>query len=98
HDYKTLHSCILVNRLWCRLAIPLLWEDPFSIKVSKNHHFIEIYLHNLNDDDKTKLKEYGINNYLIPSTTLFNYISFIKYFNSRKILNASESWVSAFRI
>ncbi|GBC33583.2 hypothetical protein GLOIN_2v1869164 [Rhizophagus irregularis DAOM 181602=DAOM 197198] len=34
-DYITLHSCILVNRLWCRLAIPLLWENPFSI------HFIQ---------------------------------------------------------
>src|SRR5581483_4645807 len=31
-DFKTLYSCILVNRLWCRLAIPLLWEDPFAKK------------------------------------------------------------------
>ena len=53
-DISTLHSCILVNRLWCRLTIPLLWEDPFSLP-TKNHKFIEIYLHNLNDDDfKTK--------------------------------------------
>ena len=36
YDYKTLHSCILVNRLWCSLAIPLLWEDPFSIP---NQHY-----------------------------------------------------------
>ncbi|RGB22099.1 hypothetical protein C1646_776653 [Rhizophagus diaphanus] len=58
YNHKTLHSCILVNRLWCHLAIPLLWEDPFSIKDPKNYHFIEIYLHYLNDDDKTKLNEY----------------------------------------
>ncbi|RGB28865.1 hypothetical protein C1646_767305 [Rhizophagus diaphanus] len=44
NDISTLYSCILVNRLWCRLTIPLLWEDPFSIKGSKNYHFIEIYL------------------------------------------------------
>ena len=31
HDFPTLHSCILVNKLWCRLTIPILWEDPFSI-------------------------------------------------------------------
>ncbi|GBC09392.1 hypothetical protein RclHR1_08820003 [Rhizophagus clarus] len=30
-DFSALHSCILVDRLWCRLAIPLLWENPFSI-------------------------------------------------------------------
>ncbi|POG67151.1 hypothetical protein GLOIN_2v1779695 [Rhizophagus irregularis DAOM 181602=DAOM 197198] len=31
HDYKTLHSCILVNRLWCRLAIPLLKLNEYGI-------------------------------------------------------------------
>src|SRR5438034_4339083 len=78
NDFSTLHSCILVNRLWCRLAIPLLWEDPFSIP-TENFNFIEIYLHlhNLNDDDlKTKLNNYKINDDLLPSNTsntLFNY-------------------------
>ena len=55
NDFSSLHSCILVNRLWCRLAIPLLWEDPFSNPVKK-YHFIKIYLHNINDEDKMKLK------------------------------------------
>src|SRR6266536_4299963 len=95
HDYKTLHSCILVNRLWCGLAIPLLWEDPFSIKFPKNHHFIEIYLCHLNDDDKTKLNEYGIDNNLFPSNTLFNYPSFIKRLNTCKIGNYIEKWAIA---
>jgi hypothetical protein len=36
HDYKTLYSCILVNRLWCHSAISLLWENPFSNKFLKN--------------------------------------------------------------
>jgi hypothetical protein len=53
NDYSTLYSCILVNRLWCRLAIPLLWDNPFSI-CTKNNNFIEIYLHN-NLDFITKL-------------------------------------------
>ncbi|RIA78781.1 hypothetical protein C1645_842341 [Glomus cerebriforme] len=51
NDYKTLYSCLLVNRLLCRLIIPLLWEDPFTAVVHKfrfqNYHFIEIYLNNL---------------------------------------------------
>src|SRR5437762_14157359 len=87
NDFSTLHSCTLVNRLWCRLAIPLLWEDPFSMKFPKNYHFIEIYLHNLNEDDKTKLNEYGINNNFFPSNTLFNYSGFIKRLNTCKIGN-----------
>ncbi|GBC22156.2 hypothetical protein GLOIN_2v1881283 [Rhizophagus irregularis DAOM 181602=DAOM 197198] len=93
YDYKTLHSCIFVNRLWCRLAIPLLWEDPFSIKFPKNYYFIEIYLNNLNDDDKVKLNEYIIHNELFPLNTLFNYPRFIKHLDAYKVSNSIEKWV-----
>ncbi|PKC72622.1 hypothetical protein RhiirA1_452137 [Rhizophagus irregularis] len=103
NDYKTLYSCILVNRLLCRFAIPLLWKDPFS-SASKNHHlitdsynkkcdFIQIYLFNVNEEEKTNLKEYGINKDLFPSSTLFNYSSFIKRLNTWKILHSIEKWV-----
>jgi hypothetical protein len=92
YDFSTLYSCILVNRLWCRLAIPLLWEDPFSIP-SKNYHYIEIYLYYLNKDSKAKFNEYGINNNLIPSNTLFNYPSFIKYINIHNICYSIERWI-----
>jgi hypothetical protein len=96
HDYKTLHSCILINKLWCRLAIPLLWEDTFSVNNPKNYHFIEIYLDNLkNDDDKTSLNEYVIHNDLFPSkNTLFNYPSFIKYLDTYKVCYSIEKWVA----
>ncbi|RGB32485.1 hypothetical protein C1646_762855, partial [Rhizophagus diaphanus] len=100
-DISTLYSCILINRLWCRLAIPLLWEDPFPKKdlflseCLKNLHFIEIYLCKLNEDVKTKLYKYGVNNNLISSnsTLLFNYLSFIKYLNIDKILSSVKTWV-----
>ncbi|GBB87665.1 hypothetical protein RclHR1_14130006 [Rhizophagus clarus] len=95
YDYKTLHSCILVNRLWCCLAIPLLWEDPFSIP-TESYNFIEIYLRNLSEDDKMKLNKYGNNN-LIPSNTLFNYPSFIKCLNTWKLSYSTDKWISAVR-
>ncbi|CAB5182254.1 unnamed protein product [Rhizophagus irregularis] len=93
HDYKTLHSCILVNRLWCRLAIPLLWEDPFSIP-TRNCNFIKFYLYNLNDVDKRKLNEYGIIYDLFSSNTLFNYPRFIKCLNIDKISFSVEKWMA----
>src|SRR5271154_400089 len=90
-DFSTLHSCILVNRLWCRLAIPLLWEDPFSAP-TKNYHFIKSYWHHLNEDDKTKLNECGfVDTKCFPSNTLFNYPSFIKYFDTRKIIRCIKA-------
>jgi hypothetical protein len=92
NDLLTLHSCILVNRLWCRLAITLLWENPFSNKYPKNYHFIEIYLHKLSEDDKVKLNEYGINDDIFPSNTLFNYLSFIKHLNISKVCCSIKGW------
>ncbi|EXX70412.1 hypothetical protein GLOIN_2v1767079 [Rhizophagus irregularis DAOM 181602=DAOM 197198] len=92
-DFSTLHSCVLVNRLWCRLAIPLLWEDPFSIP-TQNYNCIEIYLHNLNDYDKKDVNKYENNNFF-SSNTLFNYPSLIKCLNTHKIVNAIEEWVAA---
>ncbi|GES72759.1 hypothetical protein GLOIN_2v1781395 [Rhizophagus clarus] len=87
-DFSTLYSCILVNRLWCRLATPILWENPFSIP-TRNYNFIEIYLHNSNDDLKTKLNEYKfINN----SNTLFNYSKFLKHLNIYKFIFSVERW------
>ncbi|GBC02668.1 hypothetical protein RclHR1_04740011 [Rhizophagus clarus] len=96
-DHNTLHSCILVNRSWCRLAMPLLWEDPFSMKLPKNYHFIEIYLHYINENDLKSLNEYGITDDLFPSVTTFNYPSFIKFSNTRNILLSTEKWVGATR-
>ncbi|CAB5182236.1 unnamed protein product [Rhizophagus irregularis] len=95
YDYKTLHSCILVNRFWCRIAIPLLWEDPFSKKFPKNYRFIEIYLHYLNDNDKAKLNDYEIDYYLFSSNTLFNYSRFIQRLDTSKVRKSIERWTKA---
>ncbi|PKC59785.1 hypothetical protein RhiirA1_468955 [Rhizophagus irregularis] len=91
NDYPTLHSCILVNKLWCHLAIPLLWENPFSIYV-KNHNFIGIYLHNINDDLKTKFNKYKVINNSLPSSTLFNYPKFLKYLNTYEFIFSVRKW------
>jgi hypothetical protein len=44
---KLLHSCLLVNRLWCETSVPLLWRDPFkpntSYQQSREKYYIGIF-------------------------------------------------------
>src|SRR3954451_609502 len=89
-DLNSLHSCVLVNRFLCRITIPLLWDNPFSITLCQEYtcYFIEVYFLFLNEDDKAKLKEsYGIDkiNSISPHKPLFNYPSFIKTLNTDRV-------------
>ncbi|PKK64964.1 hypothetical protein RhiirC2_853936 [Rhizophagus irregularis] len=94
-DIPTLRSCILVNKFWCQIAIPLLWKDPFSMKNPKNFHFIEIYLQKINEKDKAQLSRCGISNNVFPTKTLFNYSNFIKCINTRNIYSIIVNWIEA---
>ncbi|GBB89776.1 hypothetical protein RclHR1_16590002 [Rhizophagus clarus] len=94
NDFSTLYSCILVNRSWCRLAIPLLWENPFSDH-TQNYHFIEILLYNSSEKDKAQLNGYGIFKNELFSNTLFNYPSFIKHLNTLNVRISIENFISS---
>ncbi|CAB4431345.1 unnamed protein product [Rhizophagus irregularis] len=96
NGFSTLYSCVLVNRLWCRITIPILWENPFLIpdkNYKKNSNLIKIYLYDLNDDLKTKLNQYEINYISLTSNTLFNYPSFLKYLNTFNMVTFANNWV-----
>ena len=32
NDKVTLHSCLLVNRLWCKISVRILWKNIWSFK------------------------------------------------------------------
>src|SRR3954463_10503371 len=96
NNFHTLYSLALVNRFWFRLAIPLLWEDPFSIKFRKNSsfHFLDTYFLFLNENDKIKLKELKF--YEFKSNLqkpLFNYPSLIKTLNIFRLHLHVNNWV-----
>ncbi|CAG8582068.1 3877_t:CDS:2, partial [Racocetra persica] len=54
---KTLYSCILVNRLWCRTAIPLLWSHPFEVHGfgERSSDIIQMYISCLPEDERQLL-------------------------------------------
>src|SRR5436190_19777783 len=88
NDFNTLYSLVLVNRFLCRLTIPLLWENPFSIKYQEDSsHFIDTYFLFLNENDKNEVKE-NLKSYKFDSKLqqpLFIYPSLIKTLNISRV-------------
>ncbi|CAG8434677.1 5888_t:CDS:2 [Funneliformis mosseae] len=32
-DIKTVHSCVLINRMWCETSVPILWRNPWKVNI-----------------------------------------------------------------
>src|ERR1044072_3773058 len=69
-DKATLHSCLLVNRLWCEVSVRILWTSVWNY---------DTLIARLPDESKEILCKHGI----ITSTSsskhpLFNYVAFIR--------------------
>ncbi|RIB23747.1 hypothetical protein C2G38_2139611 [Gigaspora rosea] len=87
NELNSLYSCVLVSRHWCKMSIPILWQNPFSF--NQKPLFISEYFSSLDEDEIYILKEYGIN--LKISRKLFNYAKFLKDLNLFDLeLNARE--------
>ncbi|KAF0408299.1 RNI-like protein [Gigaspora margarita] len=76
--YRSLFSCLLVNRKWCRIIIPILWSKP----TLRNKMFIRTCLLLLNVEEQALLIPFNIT---LPnnSTPLFKYTSYISHLNCR---------------
>jgi hypothetical protein len=84
-DSKSLFSCLMVNRLWCETAIPILWRNPWcynDVNYSNKSYLFVIISSYLTNDIKKLLTRQGI---VIPSVSnqslLFDYLSFCRSMN-----------------
>ncbi|RIA90784.1 hypothetical protein C1645_769114 [Glomus cerebriforme] len=84
HTKKSLYKLLFVNRLWCRIAIPLLWKNPWSnlnswSSISKtillccDSNLKQLLLSCCDSNLKKILYEKGM-----ITTPLFNYVSYIQ--------------------
>jgi hypothetical protein len=78
---KSLHSCLLVNKLWCEIMIPILWSYPYNYVYKKDSLF-NIFISHLSDDSIKFLKDENIIEENFQKRKLsFNYVIFCKYLN-----------------
>ena len=88
NDETTLHSCLLVNRLWCKSSVRILWRDIWDFEESffyRDRHpevslaILRTLFACLPNDSKELLHK---NEIFISTPTskppLFNYASFCK--------------------
>ncbi|RGB27947.1 hypothetical protein C1646_768460 [Rhizophagus diaphanus] len=92
-DTKSLHSCILVNRLWCETAMPYLWSKPFRQSTPPPASLINNFIACLSDDERAELIQAGIripNVFKRPPT--FNYASFLPHVSLESLYSAVHQW------
>ena len=75
NENETLRSCLLVNRLWCEVAVRILWRNVLSYRPSNFRTLIAC----LPNESKEILHKNGIT-ILAPTSKppMFNYASFCK--------------------
>ncbi|KAF0547197.1 hypothetical protein F8M41_000768 [Gigaspora margarita] len=91
NEFNSLYSCALVSRHWCKMSIPILWQNPFSFPSVQRPLYISQYFSSLDENDRLVLKEYGIN-VKFPNT-LFNYAKLLKVFDLSSIECKVKNWL-----
>ncbi|RHZ54327.1 hypothetical protein Glove_428g75 [Diversispora epigaea] len=99
-DYSSLHTCVLVNRDWCRIATPLLWRYPFLDSLNNGQYrLIPVYLGCLDLGTKEWVNELTPNfppHALKPP--LFNYVKYLRRFDYYSLFHAVQKWCEVQRL
>jgi hypothetical protein len=91
--YKSLHSCLLVNKQWCHIIVPILWKYSFyeyerCYNFETKEKLFIVILSSLSSSSKLFLLNNGIklSSMILLKPLLFNYINFCE-FPSNEIIN-----------
>src|SRR3954451_6067612 len=60
---NTLHSCLLVNKTWCEIIVPILWKDPWTWlpEQKKKESQFNVIISHLSNEAKENLRIQGVN-------------------------------------
>src|ERR1041385_5533662 len=84
YDKNSLHSCLLVDKTWCEIIIPILWKNPLmNLKDEKMESQFNIIISHLSNETRRNLDSQGINLPTVHQKPLFDYIGSCKYLDLR---------------
>ncbi|RIB07196.1 hypothetical protein C2G38_2215182 [Gigaspora rosea] len=87
---KSLQSCVLVNRLWSRSSVPILWARPF--RDSTPSSIIDVYMSYLTDLERMHLIDNGISVSNRRRNQIFDYVSFLRHVNMGSLYTVVLKW------
>nr|CAG8466214.1 8128_t:CDS:2 [Entrophospora candida] len=105
NDIKSLHSCVLINRLWCEAALKYLWKKPFNQIIKASINSLREFP---NMTYKSSFKFVNLSNTLFRCIvynkqissgirnsqfgTAFNYVLFIRYLDFQTLIVVFAIW------
>ncbi|CAG8649028.1 6062_t:CDS:1, partial [Acaulospora colombiana] len=94
HGSDDLFNCLLINRYWCKAAIPVLWSAPFKYAdVLPLDGVIDAYVACLTKKEHEELLGKGvIIDHPIPKKVAFDYINYLKDFNYFGLMASLFHW------
>jgi hypothetical protein len=103
YNKQSLHSCLLVNRLWCELTIPILWRDPWNFFYRLENtsspsaqiqpiKLINIYLSLLPQESIIELQKIGVNIPTYHFRSSFNYPTYLRGLDLNYLYKSILRW------
>ncbi|PKY25684.1 hypothetical protein RhiirB3_440723 [Rhizophagus irregularis] len=96
NDKKNLYSCLLINKTFCELIIPILWNNPWKfLKLGKENSLLYVITSHLSDESRNNLcRDIFNHSHEEVKKPLFDYISFCKHLNLGIIQNIIDAvWI-----
>src|SRR6266498_3181101 len=91
-DKVSLHSCLLVNRLWCEVSVRILWSNNYKYNKRTYNTLISC----LPNESKENLSKNG---FIITTPTskppIFNYASFCKVISISQVHHQVENFLKS---
>src|SRR5256714_4265995 len=96
-DHADLFCVAFVNREWCKIAIPLLWESPFYSMTKETIWRclnVRTLISGIKEESRKILSENGIDLKLSPVGAAFDYTSYLQIIDLWNIKTAIRHYLT----
>src|SRR5688572_8117613 len=92
-DKRSLYSCLLVNKIWCGIAVSILWSNPFKYINGTSASLITTYLSCLDLNEREILIKSEIDlKLLFEKKPTFEYAEFLRRLKYEDFYDSSLVW------